>query len=112
MTRIEDDAREPTDLHIDVTFPAPAMRMRHSLQMREEQAALNADVRTFVAEWLQRLKSPAMDARQWPVARLELISEATRRYIEELETLAREAAEQVDNDALAERIEALIDGRV
>jgi hypothetical protein len=111
MTPITDTDRKPTDLHIDVTFPAPAMRMRHSLQMREEQDALNDDLRTFVAEWLQRLKSPAVDAKQWPKSRLEVLSDETVRYIDRLEAIAREAAEQVEDEVLAARIEKLLDSR-
>lgn len=71
------------------------------------QETLQADIKSLVAEYLVKLNSP-VEATVLAKSNVEIVSEATRRYIETLETLLEEAANDTDDDDFAERIEKVL----
>lgn len=100
------DTNRLTDLHLDIRKGNLGL-LRVSPMDTDVQETLQADIKSLVAEYLVKLNSP-VEATVLVESNVEIVSESTRRYIETLETLLEEAANDTDDDDFAERIEKVL----
>jgi len=94
-----------TDLHLSVRLGNPGLLCRHTPMTLEMQANLQNDVKALTAEYLQHLKAPMPKPEAWAAASIEILTEDTVRYIETLESLLQEAANETEDEEFAARID-------
>lgn len=100
------DKNRPSDLHLDIRRGNFGL-LRLSPMDTDVQETLQADIKHLVAEYLVRMNSPVKPA-VLAESNVEVISESTCRYIEALEGLLQEAANDTDDDEFADRIEKVL----
>lgn len=72
------------------------------------QENLRADTKALVAEYMHHLDAPQLKPASWGSATVEIIATSTLRYIEKLEALLQDAANDTADDEFAARIQATI----
>lgn len=96
-----------TNLHLCVTN-AP-LKAIFSTAEAVTQANLRTDVKALVAEYLAQLGAPALKPEAWREAQVEIVSEDTLSYLQQMEGLLEDVLADPDtNEELAARIEAIL----
>lgn len=96
------------DLGLDISVNNPTFLMRYTPMTTEMQANLQQDVKALVAEYLLHLKAPKIESDAWATATVEILSEETNRYIQKLESLLQEVANDTDDDEFAAKITSIL----
>jgi len=96
------------DLGLDISVNNPTFLMRYTPMTTEMQANLRQDVKALAAEYLEHLNAPQIQPDAWASANVEFISEDTKRYIQQMESLLQEAANDTNDEAFADRITAVL----
>lgn len=101
-------AHSNQELQMRVRLNKPHNYISMTPQEATMQENLRADTKALVAEYLTHLDAPQLKPASWESATVEIISTATLLYIQKLEALLQEAANDTADYEFSARIQATI----